>query len=114
VADQKIWKRQQRGIKPGRIRYVHPIVGDTFFLRMLLAVVRGAKCYEDVRTYQSVLYPNFHNACQARGLIGDDTEWTILLDETVLWVTSWQLRNLFMTVLIFCEVGNVRCLFDTY
>jgi hypothetical protein len=84
VADQKIWRRRQRGFKLGRIRYVHPTAGDTFFLRMLLGVVRGAKCYEDVRTYQSVLYPNFHDACQARGLIDDDTEWTILFDETVI------------------------------
>jgi hypothetical protein len=114
VADEKIWKRRQRGFKLGRIRYVHPTAGDTFFLRMLLAVVRGAKSYEDVRTYQSVLYPNFRDACQARGLIGDDTEWSNLFDEAVLWANSWQLRNLFMMVLIFFKVGNVRGLFDTY
>jgi hypothetical protein len=51
VAGQKNWKRRQRVFKLDRIRYVHPTVGDTFFLRMLLSVVRGAKCYEDVRTY---------------------------------------------------------------
>jgi hypothetical protein len=114
VADQKIWKRRQCGFKLGRIRYVHPTAGDTFFLRMLLSVVRGAKCYEDVRTYQSVLYPTFRDACQARGLIRDDIEWSTLFDEAILWATSWQLRNLFMMVLIFCEVGNVRGLFDAY
>jgi hypothetical protein len=81
---------------------------------MLLAVVRGARSYEDVMTYQSMLYPNFRDACQARGLIGDNTEWNILFDEAVLWANSWQLRNLFMTVLIFCKVCNVRDLFDTY
>jgi hypothetical protein len=55
---------------------------------MLLAVVRGARSYEDVMTYQSMLYPNFRDACQARGLIGDNTEWNILFDEAVLWANS--------------------------
>jgi hypothetical protein len=31
VTGQKIWRRRQRGFKLGRIRYVHPTAGDTFF-----------------------------------------------------------------------------------
>jgi hypothetical protein len=81
---------------------------------MLLSVVRGAKSYEEVRTYRNVLHPTFRDACQARGLIGDDTEWVSLFDEAVLWATPWQLRCLFITILIYCEVGNVHVLFDAY
>ncbi|KAL6626309.1 hypothetical protein ACP70R_030035 [Stipagrostis hirtigluma subsp. patula] len=65
-----------------------------FYLRMLLMVVR--------------------EACQARGLIGDDTEWVALFDEAISWATPFQLRSLFMTVLVYCDIGNVRALFDAY
>jgi hypothetical protein len=47
-------------------------------------------------------------------LIGDDTEWVSLFDEAVTWATPWHLRCLFMTILIYCEIGNVRVLFDAY
>jgi hypothetical protein len=80
---------------------------------MLLTVVHGAKSYKEVRTYRDV-HPTFRDACQARGLIGDDTEWVSLFDEAVFWATPWQLRCLFMTILIYCDVGNVRVLFDAY
>ena len=113
-ANNNLWKARKRGTKIGRLRYVHPTTDETFYLRMLLMVVRGAMSYEDVRSYQGIVYPTYREACQARGLIGDDTEWACLFDEAVLWATSYQLRNLFMTVLVYCEVGNVRSLFDRY
>jgi len=77
-------------------------------------VVRGAISYADVRTYEGVVHSTFRQACQARGLIGDDTEWTSLFDEAVRWANPFQLRSIFMTVLVYCDVGNVRALFDAY
>jgi hypothetical protein len=70
--------------------------------------------FEDIRTYEGVLYGTYREACQARGLIGDDAEWDHLFEEAVIWATSYQLRNLFMTVLAHCDVGDVRVLFDKY
>lgn len=69
----KLWTVRKKGFKLGRLRYVHPSTGETFYLRMLLMVVKGAKSYEDVRTYEGTVYSTFTEACQARGLIGDDT-----------------------------------------
>ncbi|XP_062224612.1 uncharacterized protein LOC133923203 [Phragmites australis] len=112
--DHKLWKARKRGIKIGRLRYVHPSTDETFYVCMLLMVVRGAMSYEDVRTYEGIVYPTYHAACQARGLIGDDTELACLFDEAIVWATAYQLRNLFMTVLVYCEVGNVKSLFNRY
>ena len=53
---QKAWEGRRRGTKIGRLRYIHPGVGDAFYLRMLLMVVRGALSYEDVRTYEGIVY----------------------------------------------------------
>lgn len=77
-------------------------------------VAKGCKSYEDVRTYEGNLYSTFREACQARGLIGDDTEWSCVFDEAVIWATPYLLRNLFMTILVYCDIGNVRALFDKY
>ena len=73
---------------------------------MLLLVVRGVQSYEDVRRYNGVLYPTFKLACSACGLLGDDKEWYDAFDEAAAWATSSQLRKLFVTMLLFCEVND--------
>lgn len=112
--DRKAWSSRKRGTKIGRMIHVHPSTGELFYLRMLLTVVRGALCYEDIRTYEGVVYATFRQTCQIRGLIGDDTEWFSLFDEAIVWATSSQLRNLFLAIIQYNEIGNVRMLFDRY
>ncbi|KAM0822262.1 hypothetical protein ACQ4PT_071604 [Festuca glaucescens] len=117
-ASQKVWtkRRQKRKIatRIGRIYHVHPSTGELFFLRMLLLVATGATCFEDLRRYNGILHNSFKAACQARGLVGDDNEWFNLFEEAIVWATPFQLRHLFMTVLLYCEVINGDKLFDRY
>ncbi|XP_020175533.1 uncharacterized protein [Aegilops tauschii subsp. strangulata] len=114
----KVWHKRKRaskfGDKIGRVYNVHPGTGELFYLRHLLMHVAGATCFEDVRTYGGVVYDTFKEACFVRGLVGDDKEWFRLFDEAIVWATPYQLRHLFMTVLVFCEVNNGRALFDQY
>jgi hypothetical protein len=115
----KRWKRRSLRKKKfgppiGRIYNVHPTTNELFFLRMLLNVVQGATCFEDLGTYHGTLYNTFKEACEARGLVGNDNEWFLLFDEAVQWASSFQLRHLFMTVLLFCNVNNGRKLLDSY
>ena len=49
--------------------YVNPIEGERFYLRMLLMIVKGAKDYKDIRTYNGTVYSTFREACAARGLL---------------------------------------------
>jgi hypothetical protein len=100
------------GGKIGRLYYVHPSVGERYFLRMLLLVVKGAMGYEDVRRYNGVLYSTFKDACSARGLLGDDQEWYDAFDEAAAWATSPQLRQLFVTMLLFCEINDEYKFFE--
>ena len=44
---------------------------------MLLMIVKGARSFEDLRTYVGHLYHTFKEACASRGLLGDDNEWYI-------------------------------------
>ena len=61
---EKAWEGRRRGTKIGRLRFIHPGVGDAFYLRMLLMVVRRATSYTDVRTYEDIVYNTFREACQ--------------------------------------------------
>jgi hypothetical protein len=116
-ASQKVWtkRRQKRKIATmiGRIYHVHPS-GELFFLRMLLLVATGATCFEDLRRYNGILHNSFKAACQARGLVGDDNEWFNLFEEAIVWATPFQLRHLFMKVILYCEVINGDKIFDRY
>jgi len=109
----RTWQQRCQNIgKIGRIRYVHPSASERYFLRMLLLVVRGATGYEDLRSFQGICHPTFRSACRARGLLGDDQEWYGAFDEAAAWATSRQLRNLFVTMLLFCEVGDECAFFE--
>ncbi|XP_055960633.1 uncharacterized protein LOC130015109 [Mercurialis annua] len=54
------------------------------------------------------------STCMAYGLLGDDREWVEVLKEAVLWVTSKQLRHLFIILIVFCEVGDPNKLFNMF
>ncbi|PWZ28212.1 hypothetical protein Zm00014a_038889 [Zea mays] len=107
------WKpRHAKEGKIGRIYYVHPSTGERYYLRMLLMIVKGATSYEDLRRYNNILHPTFKEACRARGLLNDDNEWYNAFDEAARWATSEQLRHLFVTMLLYCEVGDEYAFFE--
>jgi hypothetical protein len=109
----KKWIKQKHGFQIGRIYYVNPIEGEHFYLRMLLMVVKGAKDYKDIRTYNGTVYQTFKEACAARGLLNDDNEWYKIFDEAVNWATASQLRYLFTTILVYCNLQYERIFYET-
>ncbi|KAM0863479.1 hypothetical protein ACQ4PT_044573 [Festuca glaucescens] len=74
----------------------------------------AALIVDDLTVEACRLHTSFKAACQARGLVGDDNEWFLLFDEAVQWASSYQLRHLFMTVLLFCGVTDGQRLLDKY
>ena len=48
-------------------------------------IVKGARSFEDLRTYAGRLYHTFKEACAVRGLLGDDSEWYTAFHEAVVW-----------------------------
>ena len=73
------WTTRKRGFAIGRMHYVHSNSGECFYLHTLLCYVKGATSFEDLHTVNGVLYPTFHAACLAHGLLEDDNEWRICL-----------------------------------
>lgn len=45
----KSWKPREKSFTIGRLIWVPPTIGELFFLRMMLTVVKGPITYEDIR-----------------------------------------------------------------
>ncbi|XP_020102972.1 uncharacterized protein LOC109720334 [Ananas comosus] len=110
----KFWSRRKRGYHIGRIIYIHPNAGELYFLRMLLNVVKGPRSYVEIRTVNGVTYDTFRSACDAFGLLGDDKEWREAFEEASHWSGSVELRQLFATLVIYCEVADPLKLWDEF
>jgi hypothetical protein len=107
------WRpRLARDSKIGRLYYVHPSAGERYYLRLLLLAIKGACSYECLRSFNNTVFPSFKEACQARGLLGDDKEWFDAFEEAASWATGPQLRQLFVTMLLYCQISDERSFFD--
>ena len=81
-------------------------MGEKYYLRMLLTVVRGAAFYESLLTVYSVVHTIFKVACIANGLLDDDEEWAQCFEEAAQFSSGRSLRTLFATALLFGNVTN--------
>lgn len=98
-ADKGKWKEREKGTVVGRIIDIHTSAGETFFLRMLLMHVKGSTSFEDLRTVNGKVYKTFKEACDALGLLKDDRQWHVALQENALSAMPRQLRELFVHIL---------------
>jgi hypothetical protein len=64
---------------------------------MLLTVIRGPKSFIDLYTVDGTTFNTFKEACIAMGLLGDDSEWELVLEEARFFKTGGPLRSLFAT-----------------
>ncbi|XP_020082250.1 uncharacterized protein LOC109705878 [Ananas comosus] len=112
--DSKVWTRRKKGNRIGRVIYVRPNSGELYFLRMLLNKVKGPRYYHEIKTINGIVYETFRAACDALGLLGDDLEWRSALEEASHWSSPFNLRQLFVTLVMYCEVGDPKKLWDDY
>jgi len=72
------WRARKRGNTIGRVYRANPIEGERFYLRLLLHHVTGCTSFQDVRTLSDgTICPTFKEAAIQRGLLLDDSEWTL-------------------------------------
>jgi hypothetical protein len=113
--DGKFWnKRRNNRPKVGRLANVAPNQGERFYLRMLLHTVKGPQSFSEIRNIAGHQYSTFRAACEALGLLGDDQEWFHAMSDASQWAFPSQLRQLFVTLLIYCELKDPIRLFDEY
>ncbi|XP_019199145.1 PREDICTED: uncharacterized protein LOC109192894 [Ipomoea nil] len=97
--DIREWHPRKKGFSIGRIFYVPPASGEIYYLRCLLNIVRGPKCFQDIRTVNGFEYLTFRDACYAHGLLDDDKEYIDAINEASYWSSAYSLRKLFVVLL---------------
>ena len=112
----KTWSRRKLKTKYsiGRLVYVHPAAGELFYFRMLLSHQKGCRSFIEVRTVNEKVCRTYREACQAMGLLDDDKEWDIALQEAALTATAAELRTLFAHILLYCEVADPLQLWEKH
>jgi hypothetical protein len=108
------WTKRQRGFAIGRMYYAHPSSGERFYIRLLLTVVKGAKGFEHLRTFEGTVHPTFKAACIAHGLLEDDSEWCQCLQEAKDMQMGAQLRQLFVTIMCDCAAAEPEMLWRDF
>lgn len=111
----KVWHpRQRNSFALGRMTYIAPTAGERFHLRMLLMVIKGPRSFDDLKTVDGEECETFHDACVKRGLLEDDGEWQICLQDAAEIQTGSQLRHLFATLLLFCTPSQPNILWMNF
>ncbi|KAI3745280.1 hypothetical protein L1987_58391 [Smallanthus sonchifolius] len=108
------WNRRIAKPQRGRIVSANPAEGERFYLRPLLPNVKGPASFEDLCTVNGVTYTTFQKAALEIGLLENDDSLSQCLTEASLFQFPSALRRLFATIMIFCEPGDVRKLWNDH
>ncbi|GJS84949.1 putative diphthine methyl ester synthase [Tanacetum coccineum] len=96
-----IWQERKHGYAIGRIQNVPKSVGDAYYLRVLLNHVKGLTSWEKIYEYpDDIIHPSFRDACFARGLLDDDREYILGLQEIYAWEFGNKVRRSFVHLLM--------------
>jgi len=97
-----------------RMYTVHVNDAERYFLRRLLFYVRGATCFEDMRTFVGEVCKTFRDACLRRNLLADDKEWDRCMNENKDNMTAGELRHLLFLIFVECQPSDPYNLFFSY
>ena len=111
---KKYWKPRVERFQIGRIVSANPAEGERYYLRVLLNHVTGKTSFEDLLTVDGMLCGSFREAAERLGLIEADNTLDDCLTEAEQWAMPCSLRRLFATILVHCEPGDVRGLWDRH
>lgn len=111
-----MWQPRRRNTQCiGRMYVVGADDSELFHLRRLLCIVRGATCFEDLKTFMGVTSSSFKEACAARGLLLDDAEYMAAMQDMCDTECSVDaLRRQFAFMLVNCRPRNGLAIFETF
>ena len=87
---------------------------ERYYLRMLLCHVPGATCFEDLRKIDGLILCSFKEAALRRGLITAENEWLECMASTLFERTGAQMRQLMVTILVFCSPADPKTIWDRF
>ena len=93
----------------GRMPSIQPtaVEFEKYCLMLLLLHMKGPTGFESLKTSDNgVVFDTFAAACIDRGLLGTDLEWDRALRAARVYQFPIQLRQLFCTILVFCQPAD--------
>ncbi|XP_060969641.1 uncharacterized protein LOC115712305 [Cannabis sativa] len=112
--ENKIWTPRKNGCVIGRIVAANPIEGERYYLRLLLSHIRSPTSYDDLKIVNGIVVSSFRESALLHGLLEGDNNIHLCLEEAATYRMSYQLRQLFATILIFCVPNNPLLLWEKY
>ena len=93
---------------------VHPAAEEPFHLRILFHHVPGADNFSALRGVRALEFSTFQEACLARGLLQNDAEWDLASPEATCTQSCSSVREIYVTVLLFCNPADPAGLFEKH
>ncbi len=103
---KKWFRRKNKTLSVGRVYSTSPAQGERHYLRMLLYHRAGATCWTDLKTVNGVVLNTFKQTCHALGILQDDKEHELCLEESAAKDMPAQLRSLFSVILVYCDPAD--------
>ena len=106
----------------GRMYDISPKELELYSLRLLLLARKGCTCFDDLKFIAApegsddpgYHCTSFHAAAKELGLIIDEEEWHRCLNEANFHTTFGQMRFLFATILMNCDISDPQNLWDMH
>ena len=115
----KLWKpRVNKSDTIGRIHSVFVGSGDVYYLRILLHhnFCMGKTSFKDLRTIivnnENRILTTYKEVCEHLGLLQDDGEWKMALDEALARDSARAIRGLYIYILMWCHPSAPADLFN--
>ena len=116
--NNKSWNRRKQGtdvagfpgVKEahvlGRVYTIYPRQGECFYLRLLLYHIRGPQSFAELKTVEGDLCSSFREPCFRLGLLEDDNQYHLAMQEASVSNSASSLRSLIAVILTWCEPSN--------
>ncbi|XP_074342114.1 uncharacterized protein LOC141679536 [Apium graveolens] len=109
-----ICKQRKRGDVIGRLVEFHSSSGELLYLCMLLLKIKGAVCFDDLKTVNDHVYNSFHDACVALVILQNDQQWHEAIAENAHTSMPPQLRAIFVNILVYSPISHPRSLWESH
>ena len=97
-----------------RMYMVSPTDTERYCLRMLLLRLKGKTSFDELKTYNNVVYNTFQEACRQRHLLDDDLEWDKCLTNNAFVEMPYQLRQLFIQICLHSQPSDPLKLYQKH
>ena len=116
--NKKSWNRRKQGTSVadfpgvkeahviGRVYTISPHQGECFYLRLVLHHVIGPQSFAELRTVNDDLCSSFCEACFKMGLLEDNNQYHLAMEEASVSNSAASLCSLFAVILTWCEPSN--------